>query len=176
MRRINAIRNIMDTITDEIVISSCGKISRELYYVKDRPKNFYVQGSMGSTLPIGIGVSLAKPNKKVVVIIGDGEALMGLDTLVLLKKLQKRHKNEYVPFGDLQAANNIIIKNRFNLDLYILDNGKYASTGGQKTISNFVDFRLLCDCKVIFCGDSKIKVPRIDITHKEIKERFMNAI
>ena len=128
MERINAIKSIMETITEkDIIVSSCGKISREVFYIKDRPRNFYVMGSMGCALSVGIGVSLAQPNKKVVVIIGDGEALMGLDTLVLLKKLQRRHKNVDIPFRDLQSANNIIIKNRFNLDLYILDNHKYIS-------------------------------------------------
>jgi len=156
MQRIEAIRNIMNTVDDSsIVISSCGKISREVFYVKDRPKNFYVQGSMGSSLAIGIGISLCKP-EKVVVIAGDGEILMSLGTLVLLNKLQKEKK--------------------VNIDLYILDNNKFQSTGGQKTCSDAVEFRLLCDCKVIFCSDSEVEVPRISIPHKEIKERFMNAI
>jgi len=143
-------KNIKD---DEILLTSCGMISREVYEIKDRPKNFYNQGAMGSTLGIGIGVAINKPDMKVKVIIGDGEALMSMDTMVLLKKL------------DLK-----------NLELFILDNNKYDSTGGQSTISDAVDFRLLCYCKVIFCSDSKTKVPRIDIPHVKIKERFMNAI
>lgn len=157
MKRIDAIKNIMNEITDEIVITSAGRISREVFNVKDRPLNFYVMGSMGATLGVGIGVALSKPEKEVVVIAGDGDILMGLDTLVLLKKLQKEDK----------------IK---NLTLYILDNNQYQSTGGQKTISDAVDFRLLCDCMVIFCKDSEIDVPRISIEHEELKERFMNAI
>lgn len=155
MQRIDAIKNIMNTITDEMVVSSCGMISREVYAVKDRNKNFYVQGSMGAALPIGIGLSLAK-NQKVVVIAGDGEILMNLGTLVLLNKLQK--------------------ENKVDIDLYILDNNQYESTGGQKTCSDAVDFSLLCDCKVIFCSASNEKMLRIDIPHKQIKERFMKAI
>ena len=156
MERIQAIENIMNTVTDEIVISSCGKISREVYAVKDRNENFYVQGSMGATLPIGIGVALSKPDKKVIVITGDGDMLMSLGSLVLLNKLQKEKK--------------------VNIDLYILDNNQYESTGGQKTCSDAVDFRYLCDCKVIFCKESKKQVPRIDIPHYKIRRRFQNAI
>ena len=63
----------MSTITDEIVITSAGKISREVYHVKDCSKNFYVQGSMGASLAVGIGIALCKPNQKVIVIAGDGE-------------------------------------------------------------------------------------------------------
>jgi len=156
MQRIDAIKEIMDTVTDEIVISSCGKISREVYAICHRNKNFYVQGSMGAALPIGIGVALCKPDKKVIVIAGDGEILMSLGTLVLLNKLQK--------------------ENKVNIDLYILDNNQYQSTGGQPTCSEAVDFTKVCNCKVIFCSESKKDVPRIDIPHYKIRRRFMNAI
>jgi len=157
MKRIDAIKELMNSITDELVVTSAGKISREVFYIKDRPENFYVQGSMGATVGIGIGVAVIKPNKKVVVIAGDGDVLINLDNLVLLNKLQKDG----------------LIK---NLTLYILDNNQFQSTGGQKTCSDAVDFRLLCDCFVIFCDDKGIDVPRISISHNKIRERFMNAI
>jgi len=157
MKRLLAIQNLMKITTDEIIVSSAGKISREIFYVKDRPLNFYVQGSMGSALPIGIGIALCKPEREVIVIAGDGEILMGLDSLVLLNKLQKQDKLK-------------------NLRLFILDNRSYQSTGNQPTCSDAVDFRLLCDCKVIFCTDSKQEVPRISISHNEIKERFMRGL
>jgi phosphonopyruvate decarboxylase len=158
MQRIDAIKNIINTVEDEdIIISSCGRISREVFFVKDRPRNFYVQGSMGATVPIAIGLALSKPELDIIAIVGDGEVLMSLGTLVLLNALQKEKK----------------IK---NLLLFILDNNKYQSTGGQKTVSDAVNFKLLCDCNVIFVKDSEVDVPRIKISHVEIKERFMNAI
>ena len=157
LKRIEVIKDIMDTVTDEIVVSSCGRISREVYAVKDRPLNFYVMGSMGAALPIGIGIALSKPEKDVIVIAGDGEILMDLGTLVLLKELQKTDK---IP----------------NLELYVLDNHCYQATGGQKTCSGATDFRLLCFCKVIFVNDEDSGSPRISLDHEEIKKRFMNAI
>jgi len=170
----------MKTIKDEIVVTSAGMISREVYAVCDRNRNFYVQGSMGASLGIGIGLALSKPDMKVVVIIGDGEALMGLDTLVMLKKLQREAEKkgwENLPkIYDMKIANNIIVQTKFNLDLYILDNGCYQSTGGQKTISDAVNFRQLCYCKVIFVEKGGSDVPRIDIPHHKIRRRFMNAI
>jgi thiamine pyrophosphate-dependent acetolactate synthase large subunit-like protein len=123
----------------------------------DRPKNFYVQGSMGAALGVAMGIALNKPNEEIVAIIGDGEALMNMDNLILLKKLQKEEK----------------IK---NITLFILDNNKYQSTGGQKTVSDSIDFRYICDCFTVFCGESKVTVPRIDIPHEQICKRFMNAI
>lgn len=183
MKRIDAIKNIIDYVNDEdVIVSSCGHISREVFFLKDRSLNFYVMGSMSASLGVAIGVAL-NTKRKVVVIAGDGEILMNLGTLVVLNKLQRKYGNmaidkarKYIASGDKTKANNIIVNNQFNLDLYILDNGQYESTGGQDTCSDAIDFRLLCKCKVVFCKDSETTVPRITMTHKEIKERFMNAI
>ena len=171
----------MNTVTNELVITSAGRISRETFYVRDRPENFYVQGSLGATLGIGIGVAL-NTKKKVIVIAGDGDILISLGTLVLLKKLQWEYEKEalkktaVVDKNNLKKINEIIEDGKFNLNLYILDNNQYQSTGGQPTVSNHIDFRMLCDCKVIYCGDSEMEVPRINIPHQEIKKRFMNAV
>jgi len=155
MNRIDAIEDIMGEITDEIVVTSCGMISRETYHIKDRDRNFYVMGSMGATLGIAIGIALNKPNDRVIVICGDGEILMSLGTLALFKKL-----------------------NLPNLFLHILDNNEYASTGGQKTISDVVDFKSIGGnkCNIIKVEGGNSDVGRIPIPHEKIKERFMNAI
>jgi len=144
----------MSSITNELVISSCGMISREVYFMKDRSENFYVQGSMGATLGIAIGLAL-NIKRTVIVFVGDGEILMNLGTLVLMNKLR-------LP----------------NLYLYILDNNCYQTTGGQKTISDAVNFEKICPyhCKVFKVEKSGNKVPRIPIPHKEIAKRFYNAI
>ena len=142
----------MKDVTDELVITSCGMISREVYAVKDRPENFYVMGSMGVTLGIGIGLAL-NVDKKVLVIAGDGENLMNMGTLVLMNKLKLS-----------------------NLRLIILDNNCYQSTGGQKSCSDAVDFSLICKCEVIKVDSISNNVPRIPLSHKEITRRFYHAI
>ena len=154
MKRIDAIREIMDSINDELVVSSTGKISRELYHVKDRSANFYVMGSMGASLGIGIGLAL-HTDQKVIVIVGDGDILMSLSTLVLMNKLK-------LP----------------NLSLYILDNNCFESTGGQKTCSDAVDFTKICNhnSKVIKVEATPSKIPRIDMPHKEVMKRFYNEV
>jgi len=154
MKRIDAIREIMENkVKDgDLVIASSGMISREVYAVKDRPENFYVMGSMGSSLAIGIGLAL-NTDRKVVVIAGDGEILMSLGTLVLMNKLGLA-----------------------NLALFILDNNCYQSTGGQKTCSDAARFHDICDCFVVSVECEGSDVPRIPIPHKEIARRFYNAI
>lgn len=153
MRRIDAIKAIMTyVLDDEIIVSSCGIISREVYLIKDRPLNFYVMGSMGAALGIGIGLAL-HTDKTVTVIAGDGEILMSLGTLVLMNKL-----------------------NLSNLKLIILDNNSYQSTGGQKSCSDAINFRKLCWCEVYHVETTGYNAPRIPIPHSEIKRRFRNAI
>ena len=147
-----AIKTIMDAITDELVITSTGTISREVFDCRDRPENFYVMGSLGSALGIGLGLAL-NTEKRVVVIAGDGDILISLGTLVLMKWLK-------LP----------------NLKLYIIDNNIYASTGCQPTCSESVNFSTLADCEVIKVKPIKTYPPRINLSPKEISERFYEAV
>ena len=117
MRRLEAIRQLAAGWTKELVIATTGMTSRELYVARDRPENFYMCGSMGCALSIGLGVALARPERKVIVLDGDGAALMSLGSLALARHL-------HLP----------------NLEHIILDNGTYASTGDQPTCSAAVNF------------------------------------
>lgn len=153
MRRIDAIKKIMEGVTDEAVISSTGMISRELYAVKDRPRNFYMEGSMGCALAIGLGIAV-NSRHKVIVISGDASALMSLGTMALHRKL-----------------------NPENVKHYILDNNCHASTGGQKTCSDAVDFENLApNTTVIKVSPEKGDAPRIPVSPRKIKERFMRSL
>lgn len=154
MRRIEAIRKIVEDLKgDELIVSSTGMISRELYAVKDRPGNFYMEGSMGSALGIGLGIAINSPHK-VIVISGDGACLMSLGTLVLHKELDPK-----------------------NLKHYILDNNCHATTGGQITCSGAVDFsKLAPNTVVIKVSNERGDAPRIPLPPKQILKRFMEFI
>lgn len=152
MKRIAVIKQLMATVMDELVVSSAGMISREVYATRDRAGNFYMMGSMGAALGLGIGLAL-NTNRKVLVLAGDGETLMSLGSLVLMNKL-----------------------NLPNLELVILDNTSYQSTGGQKTCSDAVDFTKICKCRVFKVELADSNVPRINIAHKKIARRFYNEI
>lgn len=147
-----AVKNIMDGIKDEFVITSTGTISREVFNYKDRERNFYVMGSMGASLGIGLGLAL-NIKEKVVVIAGDGDILMSLGTLVLMNKLKLE-----------------------NFKLYIIDNNSYAATGCQATCSDAVDFTKITACEVIKVNPVKTDAPRVSISPQEISKRFYNAI
>jgi len=154
MKYADVIKKIMDTITDELVISSTGRISREVYNIRDRARNFYILGSMGASLGVGIGIAL-HTEQTVHVISGDGDILMSLSTLVLMNKLR-------LP----------------NLYLTILDNNCFETTGGQKTCSDAIDFNKVCpqNCEVIQVDTGKSDTPRINLFPRDIMERFHNEI
>lgn len=153
MKSIEAIEKIVEKVTDELIISSTGMISRELFLLKDRSRNFYMQGSMGNALAIGLGIAINSEHR-VIVISGDGAVLMSLSTLVLHKKLNPK-----------------------NLYHFILDNHCHASTGGQPTCSDRIEFTHLVSNTTVFSIDNeKGTAPRITLPHKKIMERFRNEI
>jgi sulfopyruvate decarboxylase subunit beta len=112
MLRFQAIQEIMDQVADELVVSNIGDPSKELYHIRDRPKNFYMLGSMGLASSISLGVALSQ-EEKVVCLDGDGSILMNLGSL-------------------LSIANN----KPGNLILVVLDNGAYGTTGNQETFTS----------------------------------------
>jgi thiamine pyrophosphate-dependent acetolactate synthase large subunit-like protein len=151
MRRKEAVKNIMDGITDELVVVTTGYLSRDVYAIKERPQNFYMCGSMGNAYGIGFGIAL-NSRKPVVVISGDGAVLMSLGSLVL--------------------GNHFKLP---NLTHYILDNGCYGSTGGQPTCFEALDispfFRTI-HIKIDYDDEPS---PRIPLSPEEITKRFMQA-
>ena len=113
MTRIEAIRIIMGGIQNEVpVIAANGMISREVHAVANREGNFYMLGSMGLASSIGLGIVLASPSKRVIVLDGDGNLLMNLGSLTTVGSSQ--------PNGMIHI---------------ILDNESYESTGGQPSVS-----------------------------------------
>ncbi len=114
MKRDEVIREIVKLLDDEIVVCNLGHPSQELYLAGDRHQNFYMLGSMGMALPIGLGLALSQP-RKVIVLEGDGSLLMNLGSLSTLATAQPN-----------------------NLLLVILDNGSYGSTGYQPTATSSV--------------------------------------
>ena len=148
----HAVMEIMDGVTDELVITSAGTVSREVFDYCDRPGNLYLMGALGCTLGVGIGLAL-NTEKKIVVIAGDGDILMSLGTLVLMEALRID-----------------------NLKLHIIDNAHYASTGCQLTCSPYVDFQSITECTVWNVKAEKTRAPRITLTPLQIQERFRDAV
>jgi thiamine pyrophosphate-dependent acetolactate synthase large subunit-like protein len=91
-----------------LVITGLGSPTYDAAACGDHPLNFYLWGAMGSAAMVGLGLALAQPSRRVLVLTGDGEALMGLGSLATI--------------GVKQPANLVVV---------VLDNQHYGETGMQ---------------------------------------------
>ncbi len=93
-----------------LVVGSLGASAWDITAAGDRPENLPLWGGMGGAAMIGMGLALAQPERRVLVVSGDGEMLMGLGSLATI--------------GVQQPA---------NLAILVLDNEHYGETGMQET-------------------------------------------
>jgi len=114
MNRFEAIKTIISNLEGpELIVHANGAISRESYACADRKENVYLLGTMGLPASVGLGIALAQPERKVIILDGDGNLLMGFGNLAMV--------------GAIAPANFIHV---------VLDNGCYGTTGNQPTISS----------------------------------------
>jgi thiamine pyrophosphate-dependent acetolactate synthase large subunit-like protein len=105
-------RMVAQLRNEEAVVGGIGYTNFDLWAAGQRPQNFYMLGSMGLAVPIGMGVALAQPKRKVIALEGDGSILMQLGSLAT-----------------------VAARGQKNLAIVIMDNGAYQITGGQKTLT-----------------------------------------
>ena len=111
INRLDATRTVVAWLRDsDAVVASLGHPAYDLYAAEDRPANFYTWGSMGLASSIGLGLAMAQPDRRVVVLDGDGSLLMNL--------------------GSLATIGWVLPK---NLTIIVWDNALYGTTGGQDT-------------------------------------------
>src|ERR1700748_2816601 len=76
---------------DLLVVSGLGSATYDAAAAGDHPLNFYLWGAMGGTLMIGLGPALARPDRRIAVITGDGDFLMGLGSLATIGVKQPKN-------------------------------------------------------------------------------------
>ena len=104
----------------DVAVATTGFTGRALYALGDRPNQLYFVGSMGCVSSFGLGLALAQPRRRVVVLDGDGAMLMHLGASATIG-------HEAPP----------------NLVHVLLDNGVHDSTGAQATVAPAVDLALV---------------------------------
>lgn len=136
MSRFESIKIIREAFgNDNAIIATTGKIGRELFTVGDTKNQLYVVGSMGCAAGIGFGIQHIRPKQRVIVLDGDGAALMKMGTIATI--------------GNYKPEQFVHI---------ILDNETYESTGGQQSVSPTVDFCQIaaaCGYKKCYRADTK---------------------
>ena len=93
---------------DLLLVTGLGSTTWDAAAVGDDDRNFYLWGAMGAAAMIGLGLAIAQPDRRVLVVTGDGEMLMGLGALA-----------------------SIGVQRPPNLALAVFDNGHYGETGMQ---------------------------------------------
>ncbi len=121
MQREEAIRHITEVTQKDPVISTTGKISRELFEIRSangqsHETDFLTVGSMGHSSSIAFGIALQRPEKKIWIIDGDGAVLMHMGAMALM--------GAYAP------------KNIVHI---VINNGAHESVGGMPTVAEKID-------------------------------------
>jgi thiamine pyrophosphate-dependent acetolactate synthase large subunit-like protein len=110
LRRRAVVAALLEDRGDLLVVAGLGAPAWDVTAAGDHPLSFPLWGAMGSAPVIGLGLALARPDRRVLVITGDGEMLMGLGGLATIA---------------VQAPRNLAI--------VVLDNERYGETGMQPT-------------------------------------------
>jgi thiamine pyrophosphate-dependent acetolactate synthase large subunit-like protein len=110
LRRREVVAELLAERGDMLVVAGLGAPAWDCTAAGDDPLTFPLWGAMGGAAALGLGLALAQPERRVLVITGDGELLMGLTALTGIGVQQPR-----------------------NLSIVVLDNERYGETGMQMT-------------------------------------------
>src|SRR3954464_4959234 len=103
-------KEVLPDTEDLLVVAGLGSTAWDITAAGDSPLSFPMWGAMGQAAMMGLGLALAQPARRVLVLTGDGEMLMGLGALATI--------------GVQQPA---------NLTVVVIDNERYGETGMQRT-------------------------------------------
>ncbi|HYT29531.1 MAG TPA: thiamine pyrophosphate-dependent enzyme, partial [Actinomycetota bacterium] len=86
MKRVDCLEAIYEDLSGCAVVTIMGAVAVELYSLGHRSNFFYLEHAMGLASSVGLGIALAQPDRRVVVIDGDGSVLMNLGGLTTLAR------------------------------------------------------------------------------------------
>jgi thiamine pyrophosphate-dependent acetolactate synthase large subunit-like protein len=110
LRRREVVRDLLKERKNLLVVAGLGSTAWDITAAGDHDLSFPLWGAMGQAAMIGLGLALAQPKRRVLVITGDGEMLMGFGALATIGVQQPK-----------------------NLTIAVIDNERYGETGMQRT-------------------------------------------
>lgn len=110
LRRREVVKKLLDKRGRMLVVAGLGAAAWDATAAGDNPLTFPLWGAMGGAVAVGLGLAMAQPQRRVLVITGDGEMLMGIGSLAT-----------------------VAIQRPENLTITVLDNERYGETGMQLT-------------------------------------------
>jgi thiamine pyrophosphate-dependent acetolactate synthase large subunit-like protein len=108
LQRREVVAKLLAQRGDALVVTGLGSPTYDVHAAGDRDENYYLWGAMGGAALVGLGLALAQPKRRVLVITGDGEQLMALGGLATIAVAKPR-----------------------NLSVVVIDNQHYGETGMQ---------------------------------------------
>ena len=139
MRREDIIRRITMVSEEDLIVSTTGKASRELFEIrmengKSHKYDFLTVGSMGHSSSIALGIALNKPRAKVWCVDGDGAVLMHMGAMAVI--------------GANKPKNMVHV---------IINNSAHETVGGMPTVAGKIDLAGIaraCGYPYAVCVDS----------------------
>ena len=101
-------RILLESRSDLLLVTGLGSTTWDAAAAGDDDRNFYLWGAMGSAAMVGLGLAIARSDRRVLVVTGDGEMLMGLGSLATIG-----------------------VQRPPNLAVAVFDNAHYGETGMQ---------------------------------------------
>ena len=146
LKREEAVETIVQYADRDIIVSTTGKTSRELFEIRERNQqshayDFLTVGSMGHSSSIALGIALNKPNKTVWCIDGDGAVLMHMGSMTVI--------------GSKKPENLIHV---------VINNGSHESVGGMPTVAdtvNLPEIATACNYSSVFSVSSKEELEEV---------------
>lgn len=155
MLREEIIRHIVAVSEEDIIVSTTGKASRELFEIREANQqthgyDFLTVGSMGHSSSIALGIAMQRPDKKIWVIDGDGAALMHMGSMALM--------------GANSPENVVHI---------VINNGAHETVGGMPTVAEKIDFVKIaegCGYSYAVCVDNFEDLDKVLASAKETSQ------
>ena len=110
LNRRDVVCRIVHDRDDMLLVTGLGSTTWDAAAAGDHPNNFYLWGGMGGAAVTGLGLAQAQPDRRVIVLTGDGEMLMGIGSLATI---------------GVAAPSNLAV--------CVIDNQRYGETGMQET-------------------------------------------
>lgn len=138
------------------MIASIGSPTYDVAACGDNPRNFYIWSGLGCTPTVGLGLALAQPDKRVLIVTGDGDVLMALGSLATIGVKQPK-----------------------NLAIVCLDNGHYSASGMQPSATkagvDLAEAARACKLRVEAVSDLSRADELRDLLHSAEGPLFIHA-
>ncbi|SEQ15426.1 phosphonopyruvate decarboxylase [Butyrivibrio sp. TB] len=160
LNREEVIENIVDVAGDDLIVSTTGKISRELFEIRERKgmthkHDFLTVGSMGHASSIALGIAIQKPERRVWCLDGDGALLMHMGAIPVV--------------GHMHPDNMVHV---------LLNNASHETVGGMPTVADtvsFVDVARASGYKKVLATDNLNDLDRMLLEIKDSSLPFLQV-